>query len=330
MEAAPFLADLAHAPKDARIFWTRAGDGVRLRLGAFNGSAPKGTVLLFPGRTEYIEKYGPAATQLAARGYATLSIDWRGQGLADRAISDPLAGHVADFSEYQLDVAAMLKAAEALSLPRPWHMLAHSMGGCIGLRALHLGLPVGSVVFTGPMWGIKMAAHLRPVAWALSWGSRHVGMGHRYAPGTVPEPYVLSEPFETNKLTSDAQMYQMMIDQTLACPELGLGGPSLHWLYEALKETRDLARMPSPDLPCITFTGTQEDIVDLPRIRDRMNKWPRARMEWIEGARHEVLMEDEATRTRIYDQMTDFFGAHTGKTSLSGRGLPAAAAAQAL
>ena len=38
---------------------------------------------------------------------------------------------------------------------RPLHLLAHSMGGCIGLRAVIEGMPVAACVFTGPMWGIK-------------------------------------------------------------------------------------------------------------------------------------------------------------------------------
>jgi len=164
----------------------------------------------------------------------------------------------------------MVQAAERLDLPRPWHLLAHSMGGCIGLRAVMKGLDVASVAFSGPMWGIKMADALRPVAWSLSWGSRQVGMSHRYAPGTTPEHYVLTEPFETNKLTNDEDMWAYMGRQLRAHPALGLGGPSLHWLHEALRETRDLARHPSPNLPCLTILGSDEDIVDVPRVHDRM------------------------------------------------------------
>lgn len=312
MDTAPFHADLADGPDDGQAWWIMAEDGVRLRVGAFNQRGENGTVLLFPGRTEYVEKYGRAARQLADCGYATFVIDWRGQGLADRLIDDPMSGHVHHFRDYQLDVAAMLDAARALGLPRPYHLLAHSMGGCIGLRAAMEGLPVASCIFSGPMWGIHIKDTLRPVAWSVSWGSRRIGMGHAYAPGTTPDSYVLSEPFETNKLTNDPDMYQYMIDQTRACPELGLGGPSLHWLHEALKETRELSRRPSPDLPCLTFAGTAEEIVDIPRIEARIAEWPGAQMEWIEGGKHEVMMEDRETRNRIFDRMCRFLDTHSG------------------
>jgi pimeloyl-ACP methyl ester carboxylesterase len=82
-------------------------------------SAHQGTVLLFPGRTEYIEKYGLTAVSFATRGYAVASVDWRGQGLADRLIDDPLKGHVEKFSDHQRDVRAFLQAVEDLNLPKP-------------------------------------------------------------------------------------------------------------------------------------------------------------------------------------------------------------------
>ena len=35
-------------------------------------------------RAEYIEKYGMSAVEFAKAGFATLAVDWRGQGLAGR------------------------------------------------------------------------------------------------------------------------------------------------------------------------------------------------------------------------------------------------------
>lgn len=332
MDSAPFFAEVADAPGDGRAWWVRAGDGVRLRVGAFNtggetgSGAEAGTVLLFPGRTEYIEKYGRAARDLARHGFATLTVDWRGQGLADRLTDDPMSGHVLHFADYQKDVAATVAAARALGLPRPWYLLAHSMGGCIGLRAVLDGLDVQACAFSGPMWGVQMADIMRLVAWSVSWSGRQLGMGHVYAPGTDDGNYVLDEPFETNKLTNDRDMYQYMIDQSRAHPELGLGGPSLRWLHEALRETRNLARLPSPDLPCLTVAGTDEEIVDTARIRERMERWPGGRLDWIEGGRHEVLMETPEIRTAIFDDICRLFAA--AGAAPSGGGLsPAARAA---
>ncbi|MEY4305747.1 MAG: hypothetical protein RIT52_1922, partial [Pseudomonadota bacterium] len=76
---APFHAKLADGPAGGYARWLQAADGVQLRVGVWPEGGTKGTVFLLPGRTEYIEKYGRAASDLAQRGYATVSIDWRGQ-----------------------------------------------------------------------------------------------------------------------------------------------------------------------------------------------------------------------------------------------------------
>lgn len=305
-DAAPFYRKVAEGPETAYAVWIHAADGVRLRVALWPGGA-KGTVLLFPGRTEYIEKYGRTAGDLAAQGYGTIAIDWRGQGLADRALDDCNTGHVVHFMDYQQDVAALLKVARAHSLPEPYYLLAHSMGGCIGLRALMRGLPVKAAVFTSPMWGIAIAGLLRPIAWAMSWAARATRTGHFHAPGTRTETYVKKVKFENNVLTTDRDMFDYMQRQVRAHPDLALGGPSLHWLYEALRETRNMAREPAPVTPTMTFLGTDERVVDTAPIQKRMHDWSSGRLEIVGGAKHEVLLERPATRARVMGELNAFF-----------------------
>jgi len=183
------------------------------------------------------------------------------------------------------------------------------MGGAIGLRAAACGLPVASAAFSAPMWGIRMQAALRPLAWSLGWGSHHVGLGHKFAPSTGPNSYVLSEPFESNDLTRDAEMHGQMVAQLTAHPELSLGGPSLRWLFGALQECRRLHALPSPDLPCLTILGTDERIVDVPRIETRIARWPGARLERVDGARHEPMMDRPETRQAVWDMLEQFWTA---------------------
>lgn len=309
MSDAP-LYDIAEGPEGGRGFWLTAADGVRLRVGLWTHPGAQGTVLLLPGRTEYVEKYGRAAADLRARGFATLVIDWRGQGLADRALNDPMSGHVADFAEYQLDFAEMVGFARAQGLPEPYYLMAHSMGGCIGLRALMQGAPVQAAAFSAPMWGILIAAWMRPMAVALSTASRWFKFDDRYAPGTGAKSYVLSTPFVGNTLTTDAEMWDYMRAQALVHPELGLGGPSLGWLKAALTECHTLSLLPSPAIPALTALGTLEKIVDTAPIHARMAAWQAGRLDLYTGAEHEVLMERLAARTRFFDSTTALFLAH--------------------
>ncbi len=307
LQAAPLYTDFGAGPAGGAAYWLTTSDGVRIRIGVWTADTARGTVLLFCGRTEYVEKYGIAAAELTARGYATIVIDWRGQGLADRLLDNPNIGHVEDFDDYQKDVAAVLSARRTLDLPEPMYLLGHSMGGSIGLRALYEGLPVAAAAFTGPMWGIAMAPYLRPVAWGLGRAMPAAGLGNVLAPGTSITHYVLASPFEDNTLTRDREMWEMMQAQLRAHPELALGGPSVTWLRQALDDTNEMVLRPSPDLPCVTFVGDNERIVHVPRIHDRMDRWPNGTLHVLKEAEHEVIMEDAATRTWLFDTMVETF-----------------------
>lgn len=313
MQPAPFHAEIAKGPAGGRAFWARASDGVRVRLAHWPAAPDRplaGSVLTFPGRSEYVEKYGPVAQALAARGYHMLAIDWRSQGLSDRLGPEPNLGHVGHFNDFQRDADALVDVAQALDLPRPWYLLSHSMGGSIALRALHRGLKVNAAFFSAPMWGILLAPHMRPFAWALSWAGHRNRFRYRYAPTTQAETYVSAQPFDDNMLTTDRGMYAFLQRQAASHPELTIGGPSLGWLYAALCETRALARLSMPALPALTFLGSHERIVDPAPIHAHMARWKQGRLEIIEGAEHELLMEQPQRRERVYDAMDALFAAH--------------------
>lgn len=310
MKEAPLHADVADGPDGGRAYWIEARDAVRLRAAVWNARAAKGTVLLLPGRTEYIEKYGRAARDLASRGYATVTIDFRGQGLADRALADPMTGHVQNFGQYQHDVDALLAFADSMDLPGPRFLMSHSMGGCIALRSLVRGIKVQAAMFSAPMWGISMAAWMRPVAQVLSTASTWFNMAHKYAPGTGGKTYVAEAPFEGNVLTTDPDMWAYMQTQVRAHPELGLGGPSMGWLHAALGECQALSLLPSPSYPTVCALGLAEKVVDTGPIHLRMAGWTGGRLDLYPGSEHEVLMEIPATRRDFFDKAAALFEAN--------------------
>lgn len=306
MTNAPFRADLAEAPEGSVALWRATGDGVRVRVALWPTESARGTVLIFPGRTEYIEKYGRVVRDFAAAGYAAAVIDWRGQGLSDRLADDPALGHVLSFADYQNDVAALVAAAREAGLPEPWHLVAHSMGGCIGLRAMIEDLPVRRAVFSAPMWGIVVPAHKRPVAAVLPTIARAFGQHERYAPGTRPTSYLFETGFEGNLLTTDPDHFGYFSRQIREEPGFALGGPSVHWFGEARKEMARLARLPRPAQPVLTFLGTREEIV-LPSAVHRMHRgWSDGRLEIFEGARHELMMEAPEHRDRFLSESLRF------------------------
>jgi lysophospholipase len=306
--AAPFHSVVADAPDGAQSVWLASGKA-RIRV-VWWKAGTKGTVLLLPGRTECIEKYGRAAGDLIARGFSVITVDWRGQGLSDRALPDRQSGHVGDFAEYQEDLDAMLAEARRAGLPEPFYMIAHSMGGCIGLRGLMRGLPVKAAAFSAPMWGISMAAWLRPVASLIAALSRPLGFAHRYAPSTSSETYLTQVPFEGNVLTTDREMWAYMRRQVQDVPDLSLGGPSIAWLHAALKECAALAALPAPKVPVICGLGTAEKVVDVAPVHLRMAGWANGQLDLYPGAEHEIMMEGPSTRCRFFDRAAALFEAN--------------------
>src|SRR6202046_1808109 len=116
-------------PDNAVTGMLKTPDGVALRFARFAPPAGRrGTVCLFTGRSEWIEKYFETVRDLRARGFAVAMIDWRGQGLSDRALNTPLKGYVRNFSEYDLDVETFMREIVLPDCPPPIFALAHSMG----------------------------------------------------------------------------------------------------------------------------------------------------------------------------------------------------------
>ena len=46
----------------------------------------------------------------------------------------------------------------------------------------------------------------------------------------------------------------------------------------------------------------------MPRVYDRMKRWPGGRLELVPGGRHETLMDTEATQARLFGLLCDFYG----------------------
>ena len=279
---------------------------MKLRFALWEATAPRGTILLLPGRTEILEKYGRVAQEMTDAGYTVLSVDWRGQGHSDRLIADRRPSHVGQFLSYQLDVEAFVECVAELHLPKPHYLVAHSMGGCIGLRAMINELAVECAVFSAPMWGIRVAPHLRPFATGFSWIARSIGQSTVVMPGTRHANYATYTSLAENMLTTDRDHHNFMVRQAEMAPEIAVGGPTAQWFYEAHMEMTGLAKAPRPAYPVLTFLGTREEIVEPDAIRRMHRNWPTARLEMVNGAKHELMMEAPEIRDQFMSGMLAF------------------------
>src|ERR1700704_5663203 len=171
-------------PEGAHVGTVKTSDGVVLRFARFDPPAGrKGTLVVLPGRTEFIEKYFEVVHDARKRGFAVAILDWRGQGLSDRALPNARKGHIYDFSEYDRDLEAFVKDIVLPDCPAPYYALGHSMGAAVLIRSVQHGRQwFDRIVLSGPMIRLSGASG-SPYARTSATLLRLVGMGSRYVPG---------------------------------------------------------------------------------------------------------------------------------------------------
>ena len=107
---------------------------------------PRGTVLVVPGRREFIEKkYTEVGQPLLDLGYRLIIVEPRGQGLSSRFLSgdERQRDHIDDFNTHINDIRAFYKRVVQPGLAKPLIVHGHSMGGHILLRWLAEDRPAG-------------------------------------------------------------------------------------------------------------------------------------------------------------------------------------------
>ncbi len=287
-------------PEGAEEHWLEGRGGVRVRV----MSAPtlrqpcRGSVIVAPGRTEFIEKYFEVTRELQARGFAVFCIDWRGQGLSGREVENGQKGHIVNFDDPVNDLSTALKLLGA-KLPRPHIGLAHSMGGGILLRALQTRrVELDAAAFSAPMWGI---ANLGDVPKGLSRFMASVGGGGQFAPGV--EKRWKRESFKRNPVTNDKERHARCQGLILEEPRLALAGPTYGWVAAAA-DMLDGFRQPGAfahlRLPILIASAGNELLVDNKSHDAIAAQLPDATHITIEGAKHEVLMELDEYRTQFW------------------------------
>src|ERR1700709_455947 len=171
-------------PEDVVSGTITTPDGAELRFARWAPPAGrKGTVCVFTGRSESIEKYFETVRDLRDRGFAVAMIDWRGQGHSSRRLRDPRKGYVRDFSDFEIDVEAFVQQVVMPDCPPPYFALAHSMGGAVMLRVAHAGKRwFDRMVLSAPMIDLP-GRRTSFLPRALLRVMRLAGQGGRYVPG---------------------------------------------------------------------------------------------------------------------------------------------------
>ena len=275
----------------------------------------KGTVIILPGRTEYIEKYNFIIKKFLERNYSVVCIDWRGQGLSQRPKGRTDIGHVNNFFEYQIDLDAVLEKLDDRLHSRPKILFAHSMGGCIGLRSLLRGEKFDCAIFSGPLWGLPVSELTVSILIPIFNLAISLGFGLFTYPYKIDGFHLIHKPFDKNILTRNKTNYQEMRENLLIDPRLGLGPPTLTWLVSLNTELKKLTKMPPPDIPQLTLLGEEDKVISKDAIWARMARTPKGHLHTIPRAFHEVFFETTDIQENVWQKVDEFLEITLEKSS---------------
>lgn len=272
--------------------WDAEEDVLRLTGG-------KGTVCIFTGRSEYIEKYFETVKDLLGRGFDVAIMDWRGQGRSARPLGNPHKGHITTFDQYHGDLVNFMQDIVLPDCRPPYFALAHSMGGTILLQAASRRQPwFKRMVFTAPMFRLERrwlsTKALRRVAEVVC----YAGLDGMFVLGGS-EVSLEAKAFSGNPITSDRARFLRNSNILRVAPELGIGSPTFGWVHAA---GRAMEEVNHPDFPRqigtpILMIASGNDRIVSSRAIDLLGRNLRGGgTVTVDGARHEVMMETDTLR----------------------------------
>lgn len=282
------------------------------RWSATRGPA-RGTVCVFTGRGEYIEKYFEVIADLRRRGFAVAIHDWRGQGGSQRMLADRRKGHIRNFKEYERDLAVFMQQVVLPECPPPYYALAHSMGGNILARhAIASDSWFDRIVLCAPMFEIAADKELVPAWLARLYveAACLLGMSTRFVPTGGDKPAEMM-PFEGNTLTSDRDRFMRNRQIIEAAPELALGYPTNSWTraaYRSCAYLTDPAFARRVQVPLLLFSAANDHIVSSRAIESFASRLKIGAHVPIAQSQHEILQENDTIRQHFWSVFDAYLG----------------------
>ncbi|MCC6888097.1 MAG: alpha/beta hydrolase [Hyphomicrobiales bacterium] len=286
-------------PEGAVTGMLKTSDGIALRFARWPPPpGRKGTVCLFPGRAEFIEKYFETVRDLRGRGFAVAALDWRGQGGSQRLLRNPKKGYVRRFADYDVDLATFMREVVLPDCPPPVFALAHSMGASVLIRSAHQGHRwFDRMVLLAPLIGLPGLRRSLATRMAIR-TMRLLGLGGVYVPGGDAS-VMQQRPFIGNLLTSDPVRYARNVAVLEAEPALAIGWPTVAWADSVFRMMGTLSEPSYPvkiRQPMLMIAAGHDQIVSTVAIDAFAARLRAGSHLIVPGARHELLMEQDRFR----------------------------------
>jgi len=264
----------------------------------------KGTMLLCQGYSEFIEKYDEVISELLDRNYAVVSFDWRGQGLSSRLIKDPQRGHITSFSDFVIDADLVYEKILLPTMPAPYHIMGHSMGGHLAFRILQeYPERYTKAILCAPFFGWSPnfgAGSMKPTTIIqIAKVMKTLGYGQNYTYGATP-PYLEKT---LAGQTSDRVRFQKRIAFYKKEAQILMGGPTWNWILESTKSLQLISqqdRINKIKTPILLASGAKDEMVDPNAHHAIAATNDLIKLHDFPESMHEILMEKDTIRLKFW------------------------------
>ena len=328
-------------PKPKKIDYFQSDDRkARIRYAHWTPAGPTtGTVIHFNGRTEFIERNIYSYKDLLEKGYEIWTLDWRGQGLSSRNLSDKQKHDIQSFDDYLSDANHFIEQIIRLKdKDGKKILLAHSMGGQIALRYLLqpqatkfdyavLSSPLlqvpgdNNILRKGNLLKKSVVGSSCVITKSPTWQSDfQEGEACRLLNTKTDIANALTHPIESKQYSNDARKLaeiNCLIESSINAngidaPDLRLACPTSNWLSAAFDST-DITQDQAANLQTpIMIIRADPDNAVVPEAQDSFCKKAQ-NCQVITAPKfgkiqpgHELLIEIEPIRKFFFDQFDNF------------------------
>jgi lysophospholipase len=266
----------------------------------------KKAIVISHGFTEYTEKYNELIYYFIKEGYNVYILEHRGHGRSGRLGIDNMQVEVENYTYYLED----LKTFIDLTIPKDTkslYLYAHSMGGAIGALFLEKYPDYfDKAVLSSPMLSInfgKVPNFAAKLFLNFSFGNKL----RKYAPGTG----AYLDPYNFEKSSSASiERYEYYFYFLASTKDVQLGGPSVNWLKECYKMTKEIIKknnIKKVKIPVLIFQSDIDFFVT-PKGQKKFAKYSKnTRLIFIPDSKHELYRERDYIMKPYLESIFDFF-----------------------
>lgn len=292
--------------KHCKKGWYTGYDGVRLFYCAYVKEGAKGNIVISHGFTEFAEKYNEIVYYFLKAGYSVFLPEHRGHGRSEREIKNLEKIHVKSFEQYVWDFRVFMN-----KIVKPLHkdnfLFAHSMGGAIG--SLYLEKypdDFKKAVLSTPMIQMRVGKHPYHTAMWIASLCKLCGFGKAYAAGQCG--FTGRDNFETSCYLSK-ERYLYAEQKRLNCRMYQTNGADYDWVCaaaRAAKYVQNKKNIKKVDIPVLVFAAGKDHMVDNGKICKFTGKLLKARLVWVQNAKHEISNAMQQEREQFFNEIFKF------------------------